>query len=286
MKKYIVNILFVFMPLTVVLAESGEDHGAQVYEIKVKVKTSTAKKGSLSPKMNPFVLDSDEVVYRVQGTQTWKGLIWGCSCDALRGEWKLVNDAFKTVAGCVIWNSKAPYNILFLDDMRWSLLHAIDSKGNKCEAAWSIGDISENSSAFLAFSGFGKLDIKRVKNDGGALEIGCRSYVKSLSGNVAGWMLAPEFKIAGKEPECTFCGVIDQGYQDLVEASEAWSFCPCSESYGNLNYTAVSGTWTIKYNANLSKKLSQVSNILEVYTKFPSNVESAVRQKSNEVGGN
>ena len=56
--------------------------------------------------------------------------------------------------------------------------------------------------------------------------------------------------------------------------------------FGDLNgdgdYDFVSGTWTLKYNASLSKALMKNDSILAVYKKFPSNVEYAVAEKIAE----
>ena len=261
----------------------AEDKSAQVYEIKVSVKTAAVKTGKLSSTKNPFIEESDTVHYRIQGTQKWNGLIWGCDCEAIKGVWKLINGE-NAVAGCAIWNAKSPYNILFLDDMNWKLLHAIDAKGDKCEGAWTIGDSSDDSNPFLSFSGFGKLDVSTTKEDGSVVVSDCMSYVKNISGNVAGWMFAPEYVVAGKPPVCTFCGIDDEGEDDIIDVTEAWSFCPCDD-FGKVELTAVFGTWSIKYNAKLSQKLSDVSSIITVYKKFPKNVEEAITEKINEISG-
>ena len=108
---------------------------------------------------------------------------------------------------------------------------------------------------------------------------------KNISGNVAGWMFAPEYTVAGKPPVCTFCGIVDEGVDDVIDVTEAWSFCPCDE-FGNIEFTAVSGTWSIKYNGKLSQKLSDESSIISVYKKFPKNVEKAIGEKINEISGN
>ena len=76
---------------------------AQVYDIKVTVKTTVASRGKLSPKKNPFVTDgSASIVYRKQGSQTWKGLAWGCDCETIFGTWGTPAGNPKVVAGAVI----------------------------------------------------------------------------------------------------------------------------------------------------------------------------------------
>ena len=252
------------------------DKEAQVYDIKVTIKTTVAKSGKLSPKKNPFVSDTDTVVYRSQGSQTWTGVLWGCDCETLLGTWKTIGGGSEVVAGVAIWNSKKPYQIVFLDDMKWRVLNAIEAAGGDVEVAWTIGDSSDASNAFLAFAGFGKLDVNT------ALE--CRSIIKTLSGNVAGWMPAPKSVTPGNPGVCTFCSGVVGETPDTEDSAIGWDFCPC-ETIGDPEFTAVSGTWTLKYNKSLSKKLTDKSSILDVYSKFPSNVKTAVAEKIAEVSG-
>lgn len=252
-----------------VLASFAEEtKSAQLYDIKITVKTTVAKNGKLSPNSNPFVYESGTVIYRTQGSRKWTGVVWGCECDAISGEWKVINELGGSVAGCVIWDGKSPNDILFMDNITWRLLNAIDTKGTKCEASWTIGNSSDVSKAFLAFSGFGTLSLAN----------GCLSYVKSLSGNVAGWMPAPAYVTKGTPMVCTFCGISDPGSSDSYESALAWDYCPCDE-LGDSDNTAVSGTWSLKYNASLSKKLSEKASILDVYTKFPASVKNQVAAK-------
>jgi hypothetical protein len=180
------------------------------------------------------------------------------------------------VSGVAIWNNKKPYSIVFLDDMKWRVLNAIDASGAKVECAWTIGDSSEKSNAFLAFAGFGTLQIDTGSE--------CRSVIKSLAGNVAGWMPASTATTPGNPGVCTFCNGVIGATDDTVEVSVAWDFCPCGE-IGDPAFTAVTGSWSLKYNKKLSKSLSSKSSILDVYTKFPSNVKTAIAAKIAEVIG-
>jgi hypothetical protein len=266
--------------------DETELKAAQVYEIKITVKTTAAKKAKLSPKNNPFVDgDLDSIIYRAQASQKWNGVVWGCDCESVFGRWDVIDMAAQSVSGCIIWNAKSPYTILFADDIQWRLLNAIDKKGNKCEGAWTIGDSSDESNAFLAFSGFGTIDVKAERIDGELENIGCNGYVKSISGNVAGWMPAPSHTTVGRPADCTFCGITDPGEDDAVDMSEAWIFCECGD-IESVGFTAVSGTWSLKYSSSLSKKLSDDTSILNVYKKFPSTVKSALAVKIQQTLGN
>ena len=47
----------------------AEEQAAQVYDLAITVKTTAAKKGTLSPKSNKFIANSGSVIYRTQATQ-------------------------------------------------------------------------------------------------------------------------------------------------------------------------------------------------------------------------
>ena len=256
MKRIMIATMLVCSCMTVAIGEETLPE-AQVYDIKITVKTTVAVKGKLSPKKNPFVTDgSTSIIYRKQGSKTWKGVVWGCDCETVFGKWGTLPGNSEVVAGAVIWNTKKPYDIILLGDMNWHVMNAIDQKGDSCECAWTIGESTDMSDAFLSFAGFGKLKLKTVKDDGNLTLDGCGSYLTSVSGNVSGWMPAPQIETPGRAAICTFCGVIDEGEDATSETAEAWNHCPCLDE-GARDFTAVSGTWSIKYNASLSKYCGQ-----------------------------
>ena len=262
---------------------ADDDKAAQVYDVKVTIKTTTAKKSSISAAKNAFVPDTDTIVYRTQRSMTWEGVIWGCSCDAILGSWTVVNQSMGIVAGCVIWEKKSPNSIIFDEDIHWRLLNAIDQTGTKCEGAWTIGDSSDTSNAFLSFAGFGTLVLSTEKSEGDLVVADCMSYVKIISGNVAGWMPAPYVTTVGKKGHCTFCSA-EEDEEDSQDYATAWNFCDCAD-FGDVDFTAVSGTWSIKYNSKLSKKLRNSTSILDVYKKFPQTVKASVAAKISETLG-
>ena len=265
-----------------------DSSAAQVYNLTITVKTTQAERGKLK-KGHPFDSSTDAVIYRKQVTQKWSGLIWGCNCDALAGKWQIVNDAAGSVAGCVIWNNAKPNNVLFKEDINWRLLNAIDKSGDKCEGSWTIGDMSDDSVAFLAFAGIGTLQTVYTVLPCEDPEINCTSYLKSMSGTVAGWMPAPSYTTVGKSGSCTFCGEYDPGEDSTVDVATAWDFCPCEE-YADIGFTAVSGTWSIKYNSSASKKLTGrkegVGLTIVDVAKMPANVKLIVSQKLLETLNN
>lgn len=280
--KITVSSLFAISVIAADAKSKDEEYAssAQVYDLSVSVKTTQAQRGKLK-KGHPFNSSTDTLVYRKQGTQKWTGVIWGCECESIMGSWNLVGDT-KQVAGVAIWNTKKPYEIELMDDMSWHVLNAIDKDGTKVECAWTIGESSDDSGAFLAFAGFGQLVVKYTASPCEDPELNCGSYVKMMSGNVAGWMPAPALTTDGKPGKCTFCGETEEGEEGETEVSEAWNYCPCMD-LDTSDSTAVSGTWTLKFNASLSKSLMNSTSILEVYKKFPDNVKGAVALKIAEI---
>ena len=254
----------------------GDEDIAQVYDISITVKTTQAKKGKLTASTNPFVAETSTVIYRKQASEKWSGLVWGCGCETSLGVWRQLPQG--GVSGVVVWNTKKPYDIILLDDMSWHVLNAIGVKGNEVECAWTIGESINTSSAFLAFSGFGTISLATEKVDGSLEIIECASTLKNVRGNVAGWMQGPTLMTSGRRAVCTFCGVVEEGTEDSVEVAEAWPYCPCTD-IDSTELTSVSGTWTLKLNASLSKALLSKTSILEVYKKFPASVSAAVAAK-------
>ena len=256
---------------------------AQVYDLTITAKTTQAQRGKLK-KNHPFDSSTDAVVYRKQTTRKWTGVIWGCECESIMGVWGTVGDK-NQVAGAVIWDTKKPYSILLLDDMHWHVLNAFDKTGDKVEGAWTIGESTDGSGAFLSFAGFGTLNVRYTTNPCEDPELNCGSYVKTMSGNVAGWMPAPSLTTLGKTGRCTFCGdVIEEGEDDTVDMAVAWNYCPCMD-FDSVELTAVSGSWTLKYNVSLSNALLEEESILSVYKKFPDNVKLAIAEKIAEING-
>ena len=55
---------------------------------------------------------------------------------------------------------------------------------------------------------------------------------------------------------------------------------------GDVDFTAVSGTWTLKYNAATSKKLTDKASIIDAGAKMPSSVKQQVEKKILETSAN
>jgi len=249
----------------------AETPAAQVYDVCLNIKTTAAATATINNKTNPFLGEEKEfVIYRKEASKTWKGLIWGCDCEAIDGVWRETGTEYldrKSIEGCVMWDTKTKQPVFMGDGSdladvasvpgtgwTWRFINAIDKSGKKCEGVWTIaqeGPACEENDELFNFqgAGFGSLCL--------ASDLGCTSYIKSISGNFAGWMKAPSANTDDNWSGCTFCGY--QKEEGICAYATAWEYCDC---YGILKEaeTAAYGTWKISYNSGLSKKLSTMVN--------------------------
>jgi len=241
----------------VAFATAAAEASALVYNFKATLKTTVAKSGKVKASVLTCIDESETVVYRKQGTVKVEGLIWGCDCESLAEVTGFTTD---TADGCAFWDVTA--RKLLNGEFAWRLLNRIESSGKKAEGAWTY----ESECYNLTGGGFGTVKTKGRGDD-------MMFYVNSLSGNVAGWKCAPGLtQKSGRYIPCTFCQEGSEETEELVTAS-AWSLCGCDESD---DYTAVSGTWSIKYNSAATAKLNNVVSIFDAY-KFPDYVKSALK---------
>lgn len=249
----------------------AETPAAQVYDVCLNIKTTAAATATINNKTNPFLGEEKEfVIYRKEASKTWKGLIWGCNCEAIDGVWRETGTEYldrKSIEGCVMWDTKTKQPVFMGDGSdladvasvpgtgwTWRFINAIDKSGKKCEGVWTIaqeGPACEENDELFNFqgAGFGSLCL--------ASDLGCTSYIKSISGNFAGWMKAPSANTDDNWSGCTFCGYEKE--EGVCAYATAWEYCDC---YGILKEaeTAAYGTWKISYNSGLSKKLSTMVN--------------------------
>ena len=221
-----------------------------VFDVTMKVKTTVAKTGAI--KAACIVSNGTATVtYRKQGTINVQGLIWGCSCDSLVGP---LTYTAPSADGCCFWNvtdSEALKGACIF----WPVLHRIDNKMKKAEGVMELSA----EGWYLLCAGFGRVDDSAFP----------AGLLKNMNGYFAGWRLAPSWKKVTYGAPCTFCESGTADIEELVSA-EAWALCSCAMP---TNLTAAFGSWKIKYNKNLSKKLNDVTAITSVYT-FPSYVSA------------
>ncbi len=235
---------------------------AQVYTFTATLKTTVAARGKVKASTLTCLDESETLVYRKQGSVKLQGLIWGCSCESLA---EVSGWAGEGEDGCAFWDASAKQ--LLSGNFEWKLLNRIDSTAKKAEGAW----IYEADCYSLVGGGFGTVKTGKVKDEDG--ETYETFYLASLSGNVAGWKCAPGYTYkTGKYIPCTFCNPGSEESEETVTA-EAWSLCDCGEGG---DWTAVSGTWKLKYEKKATAKLNKSTSIFDAYS-FPSYVKSALQ---------
>lgn len=225
-----------------------------VFDVTLTVKTTVAKQGKLT---SACVVSNGTAVisYRKQGTVKVQGLIWGCKCESLTGALSYTKPSDD---GCYFWNitDKQP---LTNGTITWPVLHRLDNRMKKAEGVMEL--LADDW--YLLCAGFGRADDLT----------GSIGQLVNLKGYFAGWRLAPMITKTTYGIPCTFC---DSGTADITELVplQAWALCSCADASDK---TAAFGSWTIKYNKNLSKRLNDVTEITTVYS-FPSYVIAAMEK--------
>jgi len=201
-----------------------------------------------------------------------------------------------TVKGCVIWDTKGKAPVYFgngadITDpataagcgFGWTFLQMIGKDAKSLECSWDISSAGDQCGLDEVFrfvgSGFGKAkfvsssytyedeDGKKVVV---TLPYSCANNVNSISGNFAGWMAAP-FDDVTSTWGCSFCG---GGQTFSCSRATAWAWCEngaecatcgLANSLFDEDRTAAYGTWSIKYNSSLSKKLTNAYTIRDAY---------------------
>jgi hypothetical protein len=243
---------------------------AQVYEYKLSIKTTKCAEGKVAAKSYYEKVwgmeKGDEIAYRTSASITLNGLSWGCQCDtALKGEWvdRELSNGVTVWDGVTFWNKKADaflggaYNASLIE---WDMMNRMGKKADEVEMAFKIvADTGVTGEDFeLSCAGFGK--IKDVSlNDNNPNCVDEYSYIASAKGNLAGYM----------NPESGACYYCDE----LL--CEVYDFCECL-GLMDADKTVACGTWTMKYNAAASKKLSKAGKITAAYTAFPKNLKQAL----------
>lgn len=233
---------------------------AQVYEMTLTLKTTLTAKGKITP-LCATLPDDDTGLYRKQGTVRIKGLFWGCDCATI-AEPMPVSDVTGTY-GYVFWNMTT--GKVIEGDFGWKLLHRIMKNLKKCEGAWTL----EGDDYSLMGGGFGTVK-DTIDKECCTIE---NAYISAMNGNLAGWMTLPSVVVSkGSEGICEKCRLVS-GTDDVVAVAPGFSLCECDDGS---EFTAVSGTWKIKYLTKQStswNKASATEPITSIYA-FPSYVRS------------
>ena len=239
---------------------------AQVYDAKLTVKTTGCVNGKFTKALESFpdkdapafnAVKGDSVLYRKQATRKINGVFWGCDCETIASPaWRLYTGVNTktgadkkphTVGGYAFWDATKssnliPFTIPYVS-FEWLVLNRIDQM-KSVEGTWILRDRAADEALFLVGAGFGTCYNKDDE---------CASYIKSISGNFAGFLQYA----SGADDGCVFCGTTD--YDCLVAP-----FCWCQNVLDTTYLTAAYGTWSITYNASNSKTLKKKRYITEL----------------------
>ena len=240
---------------------------AQVYDFTATIKTGVCQETKVSKKLASYFntrrffpstqagiwASGDEIGIRKQKSQKLAGVIWGCDCETVADpKWGPVRLGSPYLRGYMFWNQSArtsddvngmlytPWTFFNrYTTFRWTVLNRIDQM-TKCEGAFSLTCRFPNQMLFIQGAGFGT-----VKNTG------CDTVISSISGNIAGFTV-PAANTFG----CVYCSA-----SGCVTA-------PICDTCWEANTTALSvatGTWKLKYNSSVTRRLRTTPYISQVY---------------------
>jgi hypothetical protein len=243
---------------------------AQVYDFTATIKTGICKEakvskalenyfnhGGLYASVNFGYTQGEEIGLRKQQSMKLGGVIWGCDCDTIaRPYWGHPRGLpSRYLSGYMFWNLTAdmlywPFSwanpTQMVTTFDWQVLNRIDTM-SKCEGMFVLRARWPGQQLTLQGAGFGS-----VKNTG------CDTYINSINGNIVGW------RFTGSESfGCVFCAA-----NGCVVGLICDSCLERALGMDTRLWTAATGTWKLKYNASVSKKLSKTPFISKVY-KFP-----------------
>ena len=235
--------------------------GCAVYNVKFTLKTLDAKlfktKGTTGDCSSTPGL---KCVYLDNATRTIDGIIWDCdaSCGTLNinamkvALWEAksktgIGERLALVDSGDVDSNNNPIMVYEADDLPFGLIERYGNKAQKVQAAWELTDLDQCSgtnvlgTVTLAAAGFGTFDAKKA-------------IVKSISGNAVGMFTAPlTQKYAGAT-----CG--EPLVADLCTDFDNW----CDDGIA-MSALVASGTWSVKYNASLSKGKKRLGQIVPTY---------------------
>ena len=235
---------------------------AQVYDYTATLKTTACRAGKLSQKLIDYFGEArrlpseapintfgrgDEIGIRKQVSVKIAGVIWGCDCPTIALPRFPRRTPGNYMGGYYFWNQQAetmfnPFRTLFF----WNVLNRIDTM-SKVEGSYTLACRQAGQRLVVFGGGFGSVS-----------KTGCDTYVKSMNGNLAGFRIA-----ADDEFGCVFCGGNNCVVTTLCDL--CWDISSPDFVY-TTGFSAVSGTWKIKYNKSMTKRLASTPWISRVYS--------------------
>lgn len=286
MKKLVVATLAAAM-MGGVFAENCSDAvtGCLVYDLKVTLKTLGVQKLKCKA-----TCGDGEVYYFDTVTRKLNGYAWSCDYDCM------CDASGKTELNVALWEPKAKLGWWLYDaatgdtDIKWDVLTALryGKKGSK--AAWAVeaaGFTGTDNSVNCASSTYKVEGDLKLVGVGGSVAYNkgvgdC--IIKSISGQVVG-EVTPDVRCGKvKETKGDWCG--DGNTECCADLAPAYYACVCwcnidwckaadSIANGEAYYVAndgtqkvpAAGTWSLKYNASLSKGKSSAANKIPKYAQ-------------------
>ena len=227
--------------------------GCAVYNVKFTLKTLDAKLAKVKGVTGDCDSTPDaKCVYLENATRTIDGIIWDCeaTCATLNNtEMNVALWEVKSKMGVGDLLSFSATNKVFAaNDLPFTFINRYSKKANKVQAMWAFEGLDLTNKAgdgagsvTIAAAGFGSFDAKK-------------EIVKSLSGNAVGFFTQA---LTAKYANCG-----DPMVVDLCTAFTNW--CDDGEAAQEL---AASGTWSVKYNASLSKGTKSLRSIVPSYAQ-------------------
>ena len=225
--------------------DPAQPTSCSVYDVKISLKTLGAKTLKCTDDCASDCEDPTLVGYYENVTRTINGIFWSCThlCTELE-------DGMNFVA----WekSKKAPASALIVydgtnyigDSVAIENLDRYSKKANKVQGTVEFPLVLNGGDAAVAAAGFGTYD---AKND----------VVKSISGYCVG-VLDPLAAVT------TECAEVDVYVMGICEDFTSW--CEDGEDAEAL---VAYGTWSVKYNASLSKGTKRLSQIVPAYCFAP-----------------
>ena len=222
---------------------TGAASECALYNVKFTMKTLLGKDVSSKDVCNGT---STTVAYLDNGTRTFEGILWDCEvgCSFFDNNPNFVMWEKKYSIGVTTKLTYTASNTTYsADSAAFDFVDRYSKKATKVEAYWPAIDLSwDNGNGFTgtgAFyaAGFGTYDAKT-------------QLVKSISGNAVGY-LTPTSGKCGDPMLCDLCTEFDNWADDGTAATKV----------------AASGTWSVKYNASLSKGSKTLAQIVPSYAR-------------------
>lgn len=251
----------------------GGSDGCLVYDLKFTVKTLAPKK--LTCKGCSKCDDSTVLYYLDGATRTFNGYLWFCADDC----WTVEDEPYmvlfekksKTVFAPLLWKYNDTFTARGIDSenqpkAQFAFLGRYGKKANKIAAAWSLSDTFEleNDDASFVFMAAGINGTGFKLKDACYLKGEAAYYLKSISGNVAG-ALAIDTVVTGYS-KCDDDPEYEVYYVNLCDCFSNY----CEDDCTPIQTEAVpaSGTWSLKYNAGLSKGSKSMLTIVPQWAQI------------------